>query len=223
MLAEQKAGYWLLAIDLTLIAAFLGLFLSDIRVGFMAIGHEQTIPNWYSAAKLMVLAQLLAFLAWRTPTCGWRELLALAAPVLLFLFLSVEEVAALQDRIMSRLLPLLGGKAETAAVVALLLGVPLAVVIALVGHRFARIARPGVATAAKGAAGAVLFLLGAVGLDALLLPPADAPGARILPAALEEGCELIGVSLMIWATLDLVMPHVRRAWPAPAMNPRATR
>ena len=72
------------------------------------------------------------------------------------------------------------------------------------------------AVAAKAAAGAAIFLLGAIGTEILIGGTGDHT-VRVLPAIVEEGGELVGISLLLWATLDLAIPHFRRAWPASGM------
>jgi hypothetical protein len=59
----------------------------------------------------------------------------------------------------------------------------------------------------KAVAGVIVFLLGAVGVD-VFAGETGGQGVRILPAAAEEGAELIGVTLLIWAASDLAMPFL---------------
>ena len=210
----------LLMVDLTLMLLYAGFFLSGYSIDVLAIGLERSFSNWYATAKLLIMAQLLAFLAWRTPVASWWQWSVLVAPVILFLLLSIEEVAGLHDRVERRILPRFAEGGEAAAqgrnLLPLLFGLPLGIALIVAGTAFARIVRPPFAVAAKAAAGAAIFLLGAIGTEILIGGTGDRT-VRVLPAIVEEGGELVGISLLLWATLDLAIPHFRRAWPASGM------
>ncbi|MGD9508509.1 MAG: hypothetical protein AB7I59_14785 [Geminicoccaceae bacterium] len=208
--AVHKMIWMLLATDLALITVFLTLSLSGYSVEVLAIGLERSIPNWYSAAKLLILAQLLAFVAWQVSADTWRETLVLLAPALLFMFMSVEEVAAVRDRFERALVP--ADRADVAPLLAhagnLLSGFVLVVTLAAIAKAYARIVGPSNASAAKAVAGVAIFLLGAVGVELVF----DEPGRqapRIWPAAAEEGAELVGVTILIWAAAEVATPHLR--------------
>jgi hypothetical protein len=214
--ARRMVGM-LLAADVALIAAFLILFLSGHGIEVLAIGLERSIPNWYSAAKLLILAQLLAFVAWRASAETWQETLILLAPALLFMLMSVEEVASIRDRLERVLAPADEGEARAQVMQAgtLLSGIVLALALTGIGTAYARIVTVPTAILAKAVSGAIIFLLGAVGVELLF----DEPGkqaVRILPAAAEEGAELVGVTLMIWAASGLAMPYLRALLWSPA-------
>ena len=49
-----------------------------------------------------------------------------------------------------------------------------------------------------------VFLLGVVGLDTVHAAVKPGPSSATLWAAAEEGCEFVGVTLLIWAALRLV-------------------
>lgn len=208
--AVRRMIWALLAADAVLVVSFLILFLSGYSIEILAIGLERSIPNWYSAAKLLILAQLLAFVAWRASTDTWRETLILLAPVLLFALMSVEEVAAVRDRFERALAPADGEDARALIALAgtLLSGFVLIVALAAIAKAYARIVRPPHATVAKAVAGVAVFLFGAVGVELVF----DEPGRqalRIGPAAAEEGAELIGVTLLIWAASEVAMPYLQ--------------
>jgi hypothetical protein len=205
----QRMIWALFIFDAVLIAAFLALFLSGFRVEVLAIGLERSIPNWYSATKLLILAQLLAFIVWRVSADTWWETLILVAPALLFALMSLEEVAAVRDRF-GRILITgdeKGVRHDVVLVGTLLPGLGLVLALVAIGNAYARIVRPAVPAMAKAGAGVTVFMLGAVGVDVLFGEP-GVQGIRILPAAAEEGAELIGVTLLIWAACDLAMPYL---------------
>lgn len=208
--AARRMVLTFLVADAVLIASFLILFLSGYGIEVLAIGLERSIPNWYSAAKLLILAQLLAFIAWRASADTWRETLVLLAPALLFVLMSVEEVAAMRDRFERVLAPAneAGADVRFAFANTLLWGGALALALLAAGTAYARIIRPAGLVVAKALGGVSVFLLGAVGVELVF----DGPGEqaiRILPAAAEEGAELVGVTLLIWAASDVVVPYLR--------------
>ena len=206
----------LLAADLALVAAHLVLQLAGFSITLLALPAEQSLPNWYSTAKLLDLAQLLAFLAWAVPVATRRARCVLLAPVALFLLLSLEETISIHERLVNDLLvPLLGGSGR-GAYWSLLLGLPLAAAMIAVGVAYGRLVRPSPSTLAKAAAGAAIFLAGAVAADILADFLAEGTTARVLAATGEEGGELVGTTLLIWAALDLVA----REWRSGGWGPR---
>ena len=198
----------LLATDLALIAAHLVLQLAGFSVHLLALPAERSLPNWYSTAKLLDLAQLLAFLAWAMPAPTRRARCVLLGPVALFLLLSIEEVASVHERFERLVVPLLGGGGG-GRFWSLLLGLPLAAAMIAVGVAYGRLVRPSPSTLAKAAAGAAIFLAGAVAADILADFIAEGTTARVLAATAEEGGELVGTTLLIWAALDLVVREWR--------------
>ena len=206
----------LLATDLALIAAHLVLQLAGFSITVLTLPAEQSLPNWYSTAKLLVLAQLLAFLAWAVPAATRRARGVLLAPVALFLLLSLEETISIHERLVNELLvPLLGGSGR-GGYWTLLLGLPLAAAMVGAGVAYGRLVRPSPSTVAKAAAGAAVFLAGAVAADILADFLAEGTKARALAATGEEGGELVGSTLLIWAALDLVA----REWRSGGWGPR---
>jgi hypothetical protein len=206
----------LLAADLALIAAYPILQLLGYRINLLALPAEQSLPNWYSTAKLLDLAQLLAVLAWVLPAPTRRARCVLLAPAALFLLLSLEETISIHERLVNELLvPLLGGSGR-GGFWSLLLGLPLAAAMVAGGVAYGRLVRPSRSTLAKAAAGAAVFLAGAVGADILADFLAERTTARVLAATAEEGGELVGTTLLIWAALDLVA----REWRSGGWAPR---
>ena len=206
----------LLATDLALIAAHLILQLAGFPVHLLTLSAEQSLPNWYSTAKLLDLAQLLAFLAWAISAATRRARCVLLAPVALFLLLSLEEAVSVHERFERLVVPLLGGSGGGGRVWSLLLGLPLAAAMAAGGVAYGRLVRPSPPTLAKAAAGAAVFLAGAVAADILADFLAKGTTARVLAATGEEGGELVGTTLLIWAALDLVV----REWRSGGWGPR---
>lgn len=201
----QAAGV-LAAADLLLVAAYLALHLAGREIHVLSLGEERSIPNWYSSAKLLVLAQLLALLAWsaRAGAPGWPARLVLFAPALLFLLLSIEETAGILQRSERWAAEGPDGAVPAAAAAAWsapdLLLPPLSLAaLALLGVGLVRVVPFRGGGLARTAAGLALLVLGGVGLD-LARPGEGAadPTAEAFWQAGEEGGELLGLTLLIW-------------------------
>jgi sugar (pentulose or hexulose) kinase len=78
----------------------------------------------------------------------------------------------------------------------------LASAMTVMGVAYARIVRP-IAALAKAAAGAVAFVGGAAATDFVNTMLQDT-GGSVLVSAIEEGLELVGVTLVVWAVLEVV-------------------
>lgn len=212
--AARRVAVALLALDALLIAAYLATHLPGYGLDILSVALERSIPNWYSSAKLLVLAQLLGYLAWVTPVPAWRTRgwanLVMLAPVAFFLLLSLEEVAALHERLEPRAEALVGGSDGYWPVLA---GLALAAVMTIAGVAYVRLARPPLAALGKAAAGAVAFVGGAAATDFVNNMLQDGRGL-VLGSALEEGLELVGITLLVWAVLEVVAARPGRPSPA---------
>jgi hypothetical protein len=212
----------LVAADLALVAVHLAMSLTDHRVAFLALDQERNLPTWYSSTKLFLLAQLLGLAGWLTPTTTRRQLLVLLAPAALFLYLSLDEAAWLHERIEQKTAAWVGGDDEGALGRAgywpLLAGLLLGSIMVVLGTAFARLARPPAIAVRKAGLGAALFLLGAAGID-FLTPLVTDPVAHVLETAAEEGLELLGATLLVWAALDLLATRRGLEVTAPRSRP----
>lgn len=212
MTADRRVAVALLVIDTFLIAAYLATHLPGYSLDILSVALERSVPNWYSSAKLLILAQLLGYLAWVTPVPTWRARLVLLAPVAFFLLLSLEEVAALHERLEIRAETLVGGSDGYWPVLA---GLALAAAMTVAGVAYARLVCPPLAALGKAAAGAVAFVGGAAATDFVNNMLQDGKGL-VLGSAFEEGLELVGVTLLVWAVLEVVAARPGRPSPASA-------
>lgn len=168
-------------------------------------GREGNLTTWYAAALLLCLAIGLAghaYLLWRSGT-AWRACAALAAVALA---LSADESAAVHEQ--------LGRAAEFLELSVtwtfgwLIFGVPLAIASSA-ALLWLAMALPR-ALRRRLVAGGILFLAGAVGMEAVggLLVTGDV-GEDPLPGGVgyqlaqlgEEGLEVAGVLVALWAVL----------------------
>lgn len=211
----------MIAIDLVLVAMFVALEQAGVETTILSITAERSVPTWYAAMKLFVLSQILITLAFSRPARGWRLNplpLALAA---VFLVLSVDEVASFHERVGRHLTAWMSGDVPAyqrlfhrTGYWMLALAPPLTAVLVTLGIAYARTDRPAPATVRKGCVGFALLLGGAVGIEALQNFIADG-AALALAIAVEEGCELLGVTLMLWAAADELLRGDQAAAPRP--------
>ena len=211
-IAPERVLYWLLAvIAMLLLAATLGMF---AYLGFgrstawgvrklFDVSKENNIPTYFSAFQLLAAAGLLGVIARhealiRSP---WRwHFLVLAVG---FVVLSIDEMASIHEALLSRLGRSLLGE----ALYFTWLG-PAFVIVALVALSYLRflLALPRRFQVLFAASGAV-FVAGAVGAEWVGSEIArdrlgdDASWAYQLQVIVEEGLEMVGIALFIYALL----------------------
>lgn len=187
-------GFLLLNIPFTL---FNELFSLDVEV---------TIPAWYSSVKLLLLACLLAALSVSISAGPWPKW-ALLGTALVFLAMSCDEAAAVHERLQRAI----DNRFPTGVTGYLDVGTILAqVAIGLAGLAIAAFAVITVMRTLQGiergkiafGAGFLLLGIGAVGIDLPMKFLSLSATGKELWAVLEEGCEMIGVTLMIYGVLQ---------------------
>jgi hypothetical protein len=200
----------LLAVDIALVLTF--FFLTSLGYELRAFGldTESSIPTWYASAKLLVLAQVMIMTAVVLARRCRADGLLLLLLGLLVLGLSADEVAMIHEHLGPKLDRVLTGATERGEltfartgywmlVLGPLLAGALAVGLWLVGQRI----RPGRAVARLGVGGVALFLTSALGFEMLSNFTYGNLGS-VLQITLEEGGEMIGTTLVLWAALLLL-------------------
>ena len=207
--AARRLLWMLLAVDVFLAAAYIltHIIAPEVRLGpireFLNVDREVSIPTWFSATQLFMVAVVL----WdRARKVGELHafFLVLACG---FLFLSMDEAAAVHDNIFRfaqrRKLPWLAGAEYLAWMVPYALAGTVGIAICLrpawsVARRFPR-------EAGIIALGGALFVGGGVGLEIVthLLYVIAVDAYFFLAVAAEEFCEMAGVSLMLYGFLLL--------------------
>jgi hypothetical protein len=172
------------------------------------LGREASVPADYSALLLLAAAGLLALVAGIERSRQGGLWLYWAVLALGFAYLAVDELVAIHEKLNRPLQDLLGASRDTTTwVVAGALGALAAGAFFLPFLR-ALPARP----AARFVLAGAVYVGSAVGLETVWLAMwlADGPAGdwvRLGQVALEEGGEMAGVALFIWALLD----HLRAA------------
>jgi hypothetical protein len=177
--------------------------------GMFNLDGEANVPAWYTSAQLLLAAVpfLLTSLSSASAEAAPRWLLALGGAGLLFL--SADEMVGFHEAVTALLRPVSfmprfsGGHGMWVPVYLAVIAL-----VALVTTRpCARVRRAEPRGSAILAAGALVFVTGAVGVEILSYGEvrADGPASRIymLFVAVEEGLELLGASLMLIGSVVL--------------------
>lgn len=212
------------AADVFLVAFYLALHMWGAPYGIQestlfALDGEGNVPAWYSSMQLLFVGAV-AFVYGRLvliddKVAGTLILLFAVA----FAYLAMDEGATLHERIGDRLDMLFTGGGttadtafETTGMWMVYLGPPLFIVL-IAGTIFIRkrLAIP-FNVFAKAIAGIVIFVSGAT-LGDIVLNYVSAQNKPFQVAA-EEFCEMVGVTLILWAVMTLLADKEPRVYAA---------
>jgi hypothetical protein len=197
----------LLAIDLALTIVYFGLFaLGDPIPGVgrkFDLNGESNLPTWYASAQWLVVALLLAIVARRAVHRDRRRTWVIVLLPLMFLAMSIDEVAAIHEALgdlSDALLPSgtrAGTPLHTTGLWILILGIPAIVAIAglLTAVWPLLRGRPGVGLIV---AGVGAFLFGAVGLESLSNLVSPGTAGAVLQVAAEETVEAVAATVVLF-------------------------
>jgi hypothetical protein len=184
------------------------------KFGFLSrlfdLDAEMNIPTWYSSAQLLLVALLLGVFAWaKWDRAKLKASLGLVAAAGLFALLSMDEVACLHENLGGKLVFYLKAKSHGSAFRlyafwAVLL-VPLLATLACVAEATKAHWKGRPQVGWKFVAGLVVFLGSAVGFELFWISafggnPSDSP----VEVYIEEVGEMLGVTLLVWAAVDLL-------------------
>ena len=199
----------LLGIDLLLAVLYVlfHIVAGEVTLGplrpFFDLNSDVSIPSWFAAIKLFAIAALLYVASTLRQQAVSRRLLA--AGGLGFLFLSIDEGARVHEKItaVARMLEfdwlLIAGQGAWITVYAAI-G---ALLTLLFGPALLRLSKRFPREAAIGAAGAVIFVAGAVAVEIVGYTLTPDSAAYKLEVAFEEWFELTGASTILYGTLLL--------------------
>jgi hypothetical protein len=170
---------------------------------------EGNLPAWFSSMQLLALAMLLALLA--GPVTAWRErrlwpVLALAAVALT---LSCDEVAQIHEWVSHRSDALLPGGVRSGLVRVtgawmFLLVPPVAFVVMRLWRTVRWVADGHPDLARRYRFGFLLYLFAVAGLELLVNATRGYPALMATEVLFEELSEMAAVTLLLWATVDLL-------------------
>lgn len=172
---------------------------------------EANLPTWYSSAQLLVLALLLGAFAVinRDSHVRW-SLFGLPA---LCLVLSLDEVAQIHEGLglKSDVLLAVGAREDSVVVRTgiwmFLLGPPFLIVVALLWRAFVPFLQGRARVVRLYIVGFVVYAGSALGIE--ILANFVGPGglASVVQVVCEELGEMLGVTLLVWATLELLASY----------------
>ncbi|MEN8261361.1 MAG: hypothetical protein ABFS02_12400, partial [Pseudomonadota bacterium] len=163
------------------------------------VGREDSLPTWFSAFNLMIAAILLSFIYLHSRANRTRNRHYWLALCLIFLALSIDEVASIHER-MASLQRYTGVKIALIQTHAwLIYGAPLVVIFGAIMFPFLR--RLPRTTAARFILAGTIFVGGAMGFEfvgAWMLHHGIAERGDFIYKVrriLEEGCEMYGIAI----------------------------
>jgi hypothetical protein len=217
----RRAINLVVAVDITLLLAYVGSTLLGYDIGLLKLDHELNIPTWYASAKLLAIAALLALVALMFGTRDRIAPIVLLMPVALFVFLSMDETASVHERLGFRIDSILTDTPERDEMVfgatgywMFVLGPMLAAAMVAMGMAYRRLMRPAGSTMRLAALGAGVLLFGATVVE-IASNFVEHPFASMFQVALEEGMELIGATLILAAAMHLTAQKLRQSAPQP--------
>lgn len=206
---------FLLAADVTMIA----LFLLDNLAGhpnwklseWVNLERESNLPTWYSSCQLLILGLLLTLFAHSQRRLGTTRVSFFAGAVLC-VAMSLDEVAQVHEwvGVVSDTF-LSGGTREgsllhSTGIWMFILGVPFLMVSALLWRGFTTALQERGSVRRLYLGGFILYVASALGVE--LLVNFVTPGwSTMVQVVAEEFGEMVGVTLLVWATVELLASY----------------
>jgi hypothetical protein len=170
------------------------------------LSAEGNLPTWYSSVKLAVLALLLLAFAWVSRSRSSRATWILGFVGAAFLVLSMDELIGIHERLAPEVEDLVGERGGSALDVTgpwMLVAAPLFLGgLALAAYLGRDLLRDRRRISLLYLLGAVTFVLSFAGLELLR----NFAGEDYVPV-IEETGEMLAVTVLIWATLELMRSH----------------
>lgn len=190
--------------------------------GALDLGSDSSIPTWWAAVTLLACAGLAGVVRGIERAAGSRYSRHWAGLALGFLFMSVDEVARVHERVgdaAAGVLPAFDGAFFYTWVV---IALPLVGLVALTYARFVVALPP--RTRGWLVAGGVLFLAGALGMEMVNAAQESAAGTADtlgygVGTVVEEALEMAGVAVLMAALLRHLGPRLTMTVTAPAPAP----
>ncbi len=171
---------------------------------FFRLGQENNLPTWYSSSQLLIVSLMLGALAvreWRGGVRAWPVAGAAAG----FAILSLDEAASMHEWIGQAVQRIIETDAGLRTGIWFLVCLPPFLIAAAVlawGLRPYLRGRPVVTRLYL--LGLVLFVVSATGLEAISNIWHEENPIVLAETFLEEMGEMVGVTIMLWATLLLL-------------------
>ena len=200
----------LLVVDLLFAIAF--VLVEAAGRTFMSLfdlDSDASLPTWYSSIKLFLIASLVGLYALSRFDRGRpRSWILLAFPIV-FLLMSADEVVMVHEQIGRKLDVLLPSGARekswfrASGIWMIVIGLPfLFGFLCLLWLSLPYFEQTRSALAKLGI-GMLLLLLGALGVETLSNIPERHSWGMVLQVLVEEACEMLGATIMVWGGIEL--------------------
>jgi hypothetical protein len=185
---------------------------------FLYVDVESSLPTWWSSTQLLLAGLLVGLVAVRNIAVR-KSVFTLGLLALVLILLSIDEMSMLHERVGIYLDRFLGDRRVTRFDITglwfVVIGVPFAVLVVLMLRLLSAFLAEVPGTRIRLLLGFAVLLSGAVGVEALtnfvvdveMIPKRAEIGRYVLLAGLEELLEMSGGSLLLWASLGLVLNH----------------
>jgi hypothetical protein len=196
--------------------------LSEPVISYVDLDRELNLPSWYAAAQLFLIGLLLAVFAGAQFVRRQRDAWAVALAGLAFLFLSIDEATLLHENFSKWLDARFGARRSGPFHLTgywMLICAPLFLgIIALLGFAARRLFAGRWKILRLYVAAVAVFVFAAAGIESVsnFIPPYT--HLSRLAVMLEEVGEMIGGTMILWATLELLRSHGVRLVYAPAQT-----
>lgn len=199
-----------------------GLFLIDQAVYrpfgqlhiWLDFEHEAAVATWFSSMQLCCVALVLALFSWGIRLAGERDPLLLVLPPLLFLVLSADEVIQFHEWFGYKLFPVERRRESVFGYVGIwgfVLGPLLLACAAWLGWRARRYLLADRRVLWRFVVGFLVFVGGAAFVEKLANFVQRGSTAHMWQVFVEEMGEMVGVTIILWASWDLFRRHALQA------------
>lgn len=202
--------------------------LADIMVAFLyildnALGHpfyiltrlvdldgEANLPAWYSSSQILFLGLLLGLFAFIMRNRKPSPLLPAGALSLICLALSLDEIAQIHEWIGNKSDQLLATGTRKGSLLGhtgiwmFLLGPLFLIIIAILWRKFSPYLRGRERVVRLYLLGFLVYIASALGVEILANFVSPAQADSVVQIVCEELGEMMGVTLLVWATLELL-------------------
>ena len=211
----KQAIYWLIAVEGVFAVAYvvIHIWLPEITWGpfrpIFDLDRETSLPTWFSVVQLFTVGALLLLTAVNNRQEDYLSSFALTVAGLLFIALSADEGSQLHENLtyVARHLGLseisFVGDYGAWIIVYAILGI---VGMSVGARHLGSLWRNFKPVAVLGMAGLVTYVMGAVGFEIASFPFRDSKDTltlKLIAVVFEEFLEMVGVSIILYATLLL--------------------
>jgi hypothetical protein len=204
----------LVIIDLTLGIAYIFNDLAGhpyrILTIFLDLDGEANLPTWYASIKWFCVATLLGIFAHHNVTLSQRKSWLLVILSLVFLALSLDEVAQIHERLgkQSDILLPRGSRKHTlfsrTGIWMFVIGVPFLVFFVVLIFSIRSYFQRSPSALVKMLLGMAITLAGAIGVETLRNFVTPHSVYSTLQILLEEWCEMLGATVLLWGSYELL-------------------